>query len=200
MPLQLLPLQESDIPTLLTHPINDDVIGSPYDVCWPVRTEAEDSIRKEWYFKRLRHKLLHDPSARFVKVVETSEKTSDPPQISEEGTDEIISVARWHYYPNGYEVAEDAWTDWDPLATETRRREWQSRRVHDWNGDLGRGVQTADEAEEERPEGCDWVLYDEILQSVKLREQWVPKGEPCWCEYCHSVSLAMARVRCRVQG
>ncbi|KAF7542060.1 hypothetical protein G7054_g164 [Neopestalotiopsis clavispora] len=90
MPLQLQPLEFSDFDTLISHASShtpgDDLVAPPNPVAWP------------------RRRFLRDPTTNFVKVVDT-----------EDGGD-IVAVARWHFYPHGYDYVAEAHWEMAPAA------------------------------------------------------------------------------------
>ena len=108
MPLQVLPLKVADIPTIQTYtstnggPLTDPLLLD----CWRIDSPADELKRNAWDAEQRTWRLLNDRTAHFVKVVDS------------ERPDEIISVARWHYYDQGYSV-EDAWMEIDCLCPPT---------------------------------------------------------------------------------
>lgn len=101
MPLQVLPLDISDFEQLIHHADfsepGDDCVAPPNPVAWPVKTRSEAQFRAQCVFALQKRRLLRDPTVHFLKVVD---KTEDRRNKDEH---DIIAVARWHYYPNGYD-------------------------------------------------------------------------------------------------
>ncbi|KUJ12980.1 uncharacterized protein LY89DRAFT_687883 [Mollisia scopiformis] len=86
-----------------------------------------------------RSRFLGDRSATYLKVVD-------------EDTDEIVSIARWHYYPNGY-----SYTDGIP---------WE---IH------------SPVEGQSFPLGMNIELHNFILSERDAeRKNWMEKGAPCW--------------------
>ncbi|KAJ5611267.1 hypothetical protein N7510_007986 [Penicillium lagena] len=101
MVLQVLPLQLSDFEDLISHATlhdpGDDLVGPPTPICWPPSTPAAALSRATFHFAKQRSRFLGDPTVRYMKVVDTGTVAS--PKNS------IISIARWHFYPQGYNFA-----------------------------------------------------------------------------------------------
>lgn len=138
------PVVLSDFDELLNHPCQDDLVNVPFvPLCWPATTDEEARSRRRYYFTRMRHRFQIDPSLCLMKCVDTI-------------SGQIVSLANWHFYPNGYDTANEYWKNLDILAPP---------------GVVGR-----------RPAGLNWDLYEYITETIKLRDEWVPKDKPVWRE------------------
>ena len=65
-------------------------------VTWPASTHDETAARTHWSMKQQREQFLTDPTAVFMKVVDDE-------------TGEIVSLARWHFFRDGYKHPQDTW-------------------------------------------------------------------------------------------
>lgn len=146
MPLQLLEVQLEDFETMINHANiylpGDDLVGPPTPLCWPITSQSsqEESIaRLTFHVSKLRSRFLGDPTGKYLKIVD-------------EETKEIISIARWHYYPSGYSYTQGiGWELHTPISGQ------------------------------EFPEGMNIELHNYILDSRdKERENWMEKGKPCY--------------------
>ena len=92
MGLQLLPLTAEDFSAIIDHSsifeLGDDLVGPPVPICWPVSTREEAQTRLQVHMAKQIQRYMHDPSVNYLKVVDDSGS--------------IVSVAHWHWYPNGY--------------------------------------------------------------------------------------------------
>lgn len=161
--LTLSPLLPSDFPRLIAHatlhPPGSDLVGQPTPLCCPVHTPHEAHARLAFHFAHQRARYLSDPSVRYMKV-ELTPATPAPPTISPSPSapdaasapaSDIISIARWHYYPTGYSFPRDfAWEAHDPDAP---------------------GL----------PEHFNVPLHNYILRARDAaRAEWIPPTRPCW--------------------
>lgn len=94
MPLQIAPVVLSDFDTIISHATRfapgDDLVAPPISpLCWPVQSSDDALRRRQFNMAHQRERFLKEPSARFMKVVDND-------------SGEIICLARWHYYPEGY--------------------------------------------------------------------------------------------------
>lgn len=145
----LSPLELPDFDTLISHalhyPPGDDLVGPPTPLCCPVTTQQEASARLAFHFGKQRDRFLDDPTVRYMKVVERDAN-------GEASGDEIISLARWHFYPTGYSFARDV--------------HWET---HDGASDR------------EIPKGFNVQLHNYILSTRDAaRSEWMEAGKPCW--------------------
>lgn len=144
MPLSLHPVQVEDFDDLISHAsrfsLGDDLVANPVPTCWPVSNKAVAIARAQWHFTRQRNRFLNDKTAHFLKAVDDD--------------NEIIAIARWHLYPQGYRYKEHQ--HWEPLSLS--------------------------EKEDESSEGWNSALHDRILnQRDQYRDDWIlPAGAPCW--------------------
>lgn len=108
MPLQVLPVVLADFDALET--FTEEQGGTLIDPmlldAWPVSTSEEADRRNKWSAAQNRRRFRIDKSARFVKVIDTDLEPSD----------QIISLARWHDYPEGFPLA-NTWMEVDVLAS-----------------------------------------------------------------------------------
>jgi GNAT superfamily N-acetyltransferase len=146
--LNLQPLQLSDFDTLLSHALvghpGEDLVGPPTPLCCPVTTQADASARLAFHFAKQRVRFLNDPTVRYMKVVERSS--------AGENNEDIISIARWHYYPTGYDFARDI--------------HWETHN---------------DPALDSVPKGFNIPLHNHILTTRDVaRSGWMTPDEPCW--------------------
>ncbi|KAK7187025.1 hypothetical protein DPSP01_005910 [Paraphaeosphaeria sporulosa] len=147
--LHLLPLDLSDFSTLISHalsgPPGSDLVGPPTPLCCPVTTQDNASARLAFHFAKQRARFLGDPTVRYMKVVERD-------STGEKDGDSIISIARWHYYPTGYNFARDI--------------HWETH--NDLTPDMV-------------PTGFNIALHNHILTTRDAaRSAWMVAGEPCW--------------------
>lgn len=150
MPLRLASVILSDFDTVVSHGSRfapgDDLVAPPISpLCWPVRNSDDALRRLQFNMAHQRERFLREPSARFMKVVD-----------DESG--EIVCLARWHYYPQGYMYdREIKWEAWN-LVPET----------------IGKaGGRT--------PQAFNMEMYKSIVDGrMKEREDWQGKGVPCW--------------------
>jgi GNAT superfamily N-acetyltransferase len=152
MSLHLCPLELSDFDTLISHPsiygISEDLIGHPTPVCWTVVTEEEALSRTTFHFTKQRSRFLGDPSVRYMKVVDTSDNS-------------IISVARWHFYPKGYDFEKNI--------------HWETHNGYDAT------KSTPLNPTKVAPDGFNIPLHNYILTSRdSARKSWIPSNAPCW--------------------
>jgi hypothetical protein len=94
MPLRIAPVVLSDFDTIISHasrfPPGDDLVAPPISpLYWPVQNSDEALRRLQFNMAHQRERFLKEPSARFMKIVDDK-------------NGEIICLARWHYYPEGY--------------------------------------------------------------------------------------------------
>lgn len=105
--LRLLPLLADDFLAMTDHAkvfdIGDDLVGPPVPVCWPISTEEEARTRLRVHMAKQFQRYREDPSVNYLKVIDDS--------------DSIVSVARWHWYPNGYSYNQEAHWETYPQAS-----------------------------------------------------------------------------------
>ncbi|KAH6713729.1 hypothetical protein BKA61DRAFT_688960 [Leptodontidium sp. MPI-SDFR-AT-0119] len=143
MLLKLCGVQVEDFDIMTNHadiyPPGDDLIGLPTPICWPVSSKSEAKERLKFHMSQQRKRFLGDRTATYLKVIDDE-------------TEEIISIARWHYYPNGYSYADGiGWEIHSPVE--------------------GKPF----------PEGMNIELHNYILQERDgKRKDWMVENEPCW--------------------
>lgn len=155
--LKLLEIRLEDFDTMVNHariyPVGDDLVGPPTPICWPVFSQIEAQERLRFHMSKQRGRFLGDRSATYLKIVD-------------EDTEEIVSIARWHYYPHGYSYADGIeWEIHSPVEGKLFPREM--------NIELHNYILSARDAE---------------------RENWMAKDEPCWI-LMHMVTRASQRGR-----
>ena len=143
MGLRLLPLAAEDFTTITGHANifepGDDLVGPPVPLCWPVTTKEEATIRLRCHMAKQLQRFTEDPSVNYLKVVDDSGS--------------IVSVARWHWYPNGYSYEKEA--HWETYP--------QSSLVEPWAKQFN------------------IPLNNFILGSRDAaRDDWMGKDRPCW--------------------
>ncbi|KAF2155516.1 hypothetical protein K461DRAFT_274506 [Myriangium duriaei CBS 260.36] len=150
MVLQVLPLETADFDVLISHASTsfpgDDLVGNPVPFCWPVANRSDAEARCLWHFSRQRKRYIEDTSVRFMKVIDTGKEG--------EKSNEIISIARWHFYESGYSYERDVrWELADGEASDGNHRAL-----------------------------FDAALHDQILSTRDFaRKFWIlPPKAPCW--------------------
>ncbi|PVH75460.1 hypothetical protein DL98DRAFT_658045 [Cadophora sp. DSE1049] len=143
MSLKLHKVTVEDFDIMMDHaniyPPGDDLVGPPTPFFWPVTSQAEAQERLQLHMTKQKSRFLGDRTATYLKV--TDEKTQ-----------EIVSIARWHYYPNGFSY-EDAigWEIHSPVEGQPL------------------------------PKGMNVDLHNFILMERDLeRKNWIVNNEPCW--------------------
>ncbi|TVY17184.1 hypothetical protein LARI1_G003840 [Lachnellula arida] len=157
MPLKLKEIDLEDFNTMTDHaniyPPEDDLVGPPTPICWLVTTPSEAQNRLDFHMTKQKERYLGDTSARYLKIID-------------EETGEIISMARWHWYPDGYSYTEGI--------------HWETHNAVEgcpW------------------PKGMNVELHNWILtRRDAAREHWQEKGQPCWI-LMHLVTRASQRGR-----
>jgi len=143
MSLKLCEIQLEDFESLINHAkiyhVGDDLVGPPTPICWPISSPMEAYERLQFHMSKQRSRFLGDRSATYLKIID-------------EDTKEIISIARWHKYPNGYSYAKEInWELHSPIEGQPFSQ------------------------------GMNIELHNFIL-SVRDAERinWMTKDEPCW--------------------
>ncbi|TVY89155.1 hypothetical protein LAWI1_G005798 [Lachnellula willkommii] len=120
---------------------------------WFWQADEEAQNRLDFHMTKQKDRFLGDTSARYLKIID-------------EETGEIISMARWHWYPDGYSY--------------TQGIHWETH-----NAVEGRPW----------PKGMNVELHNWILVARDAeREHWQEKGQPCWI-LMHLVTRASQRGR-----
>ncbi|KAL2070002.1 hypothetical protein VTL71DRAFT_14682 [Oculimacula yallundae] len=143
MPLKLSELQIEDFETMINHANlylpGENLIGMPTPLCWKVSSKLEAQERLRFHMAQQKRRFLGDRTAKYLK-------------ITDDESEEIISLARWHFYPNGYVYAKEI--DWE---------------VH--NPVEGMPF----------PQGMNIELHNFILRERDgERRNWMVENEPCW--------------------
>ena len=152
MPLKLLPLELGDFDIITEnvneHEVGDDLIAPPASpLCWPVQNKAEAEARTIWTMKKQKERYVSDATVRYLKVVEYVDSQPGP------GNGDIISMGRWHWYPNGYHFEREFEQDIEEIAPP--KTGW--------------------------PSGYKALLHLQIVREVCLhRVKWTEPGRPCW--------------------
>jgi hypothetical protein len=152
MPLRIAPLVLSDFDTMISHASRfapgDDLVAPPISpLCWPVRNSDDARRRLEFNMAHQRERFLKEHSARFMKVVD-------------DDNGEIVCLARWHYYPEGYVYdREIGWEAWNLVPEGIER--------------AGGRV----------PKAFNVEMYKSVVDGrMKEREGWQERANPCWSE------------------
>ena len=143
MPLVLEEVKLSDFPKIASYidpsDQGDDLVSPAVSPAYPVTNEKDARARIALSNKQQEDFLRLDPTTRLVKVVDT-----------DQGADEIIALARWNRYQEGFKVSRlDYCGDADP------------------------------DDEASWPEGMDVKLYKELCDAVYLHTDWMGEG-PYW--------------------
>ncbi|KAH7346605.1 hypothetical protein BKA65DRAFT_502858 [Rhexocercosporidium sp. MPI-PUGE-AT-0058] len=143
MSLKLSEVQVEDFDAMINHanlyPPGDDLVGMPTPICWPVSSKSEAQERLRFHMSQQKRRFFGDRTATYLKVID-------------DDTKEIISIARWHYYPNGYSYADGIGWEIHSLA----------------EGSVF-------------PEEMNIELHNFILQERDAeRKGWMIANEPCW--------------------
>ena len=143
MGLQLLPLATEDFATITDYAnifeLGDDLVGPPVPLCWPVNTKEEARTRIQVHVAKQLQRFTEDLSVNYLKVVDDSGS--------------IVSVARWHWYPNGYSYKEEA--HWETYPQTSLSEPWANR----FNIPLNNFILGSRDA---------------------ARDEWIGKDRPCW--------------------
>ena len=112
MGLQLLLLTADDFSAMTDHAnifdLGDDLVGPPVPFCWPVSTREEARTRLRVHMAKQFQRYKEDPSVIYLKVLDDSGS--------------IVSVARWHWYPNGYSYKKEA--HWETYSQASLSEPW----------------------------------------------------------------------------
>lgn len=97
MPIAISPLVLADFPTLHSHATSPhgDLVAPAVPAFWPISEDVAPpspahTTRLRWSLAHQQHIFESDATAHFVKAVDTD-------------SGEIVALARWHYYPTGYD-------------------------------------------------------------------------------------------------
>jgi len=146
MPLELRPVEAADFDVMSRYMFREggDLIAPLVPIIWPTSDDdAANTKRNNWSLQRQKDIFYQDPTVKFLQVVDTDRD------------DEIISLARWHYYPEGFKP--DTMLAWE------------------LNG-------THPDADENWPQKINVPLAKAVLISiVTARPGWMGK-EPQWGE------------------
>ena len=143
MGLQILPLTIDDFSALINQAnifeLGDDLVGPPVPVCWPVSTCEEAQTRLQVHMAKQLQRHMYDPSINYLKVVD--------------GSGSIVSLARWHWYPNGYTYEKEG--HWETYPETSLSEPWAKQ--------------------------FDIPMNNFILGSRDAaRCSWIEKDQPCW--------------------
>jgi GNAT superfamily N-acetyltransferase len=157
MSLKLQEIRLEDFDTMANHatiyPIGDDLVGMPTPLCWSVSSRISAQERLHFHMAKQRERFLGDRSTTYLKIVD-------------EKTEEIVSIARWHYYPNGYAYTGGIeWEIYSPVEGQPF------------------------------PQEMNIELYNFILSARDAgRGNWMIKDHPCWI-MMHLVTRSSQRGR-----
>lgn len=108
MPLECRPMTLGDFDTASKYRYNHDggdVCAPVLPFCWPTTSDDESMLKRTaWSMAQQRYIFEHDPTCRFMKVVDT------------DNDNEIIALARWHFYEDGYKHPEMTAQELNPLT------------------------------------------------------------------------------------
>ena len=143
MGLQILPLKTEDFTIITDHAdifeLGDDLVGPPVPLCWPVTSKEEATTRIRVHVAKQLQRFTEDLSVNYLKVVDDSGS--------------IVSVARWHWYPNGYSYKKEA--HWETYSQNSLSEPWAKR----FNIPLNNFILGSRDA---------------------AREDWIGENRPCW--------------------
>lgn len=149
MPLKLKEMELKDFDTITDHaniyPPGDDLVGPPTHVCWLVTTQSEAQNRLKFHMAKQKERFLGDTSARFLKIID-------------EETGEIISMARWHWYPTGYSYTDSS--HWEPVSG----RPWPSEMNVEMHNFFLEARDAAREHWQEKGQPC-WILMHLVTRA-----------------------------------
>lgn len=105
MAIEVQPLTVDDIPRMLALQPRDGQLTTPaVDACMPADTAELAVQRNEWSVLQQLDILENDSTARQIKAVDTA-------------TGEILAVARWHRYTDGYAPTDLEYAGCKPKAS-----------------------------------------------------------------------------------
>lgn len=162
-----------------TYSPGDDLCAPPTPLCWPVSTPQAAQQRLQFHMSKQRARFLADPTAHFLKIVSIPESSSSDPSSQEQG--EIISIAKWHYYPQGFHAFSTAPENDTP----------------DISGlyELGNGSYVTKQGEVAWPADMNVQLHNYILTARdSARATWQLPNTPCWI-LTHLVTRSSHRSR-----
>ncbi|KIW53450.1 hypothetical protein PV05_09024 [Exophiala xenobiotica] len=153
----LAPVVEADFDRMLkyTDEAGGTLAAPLLFATWPAQDPVATARRNAWSMEQQKWQFRNDPSARFMKVEDAS-------------TREIVSLARWHRYTNGYPQA-DIYTEIDVFAPPGTRANF----AEGLNGPLHAGLLGAAckrRADYVNP-GVSW-----ILTTLITRARWRRQG------------------------
>lgn len=143
MVLRLLPLVADDFSAMINHAnlleLGDDLVGPPVPVCWPISNKEEAQTRLQVHMAKQSQRYLNDPSTNYLKVVDESGS--------------ILSVARWHWYPNGCSYEKEK--QWEMYPETALSEPWAKQ----FNIPLNNFILGSRDA---------------------VRSSWIDGNKPCW--------------------
>lgn len=104
MSFRIEPFQDEDFDTISGFVLSKDgdLAAAAATVCWHAEGDESTRARYLWSLKQQRDIYANDPTAHFVKAVDTQNGNG------------IAAIARWHFYPDGYQ---DKFTPLEYLGT-----------------------------------------------------------------------------------
>lgn len=92
MAIKVLPLTDEDFDAMRQFVLRTDgqLTTPAVERAMPIASDEAATRRNDWNVQQQRDIFRDDPSARMVKAVDTDRH------------DEILAVARWHYYARGF--------------------------------------------------------------------------------------------------
>jgi len=146
MPIEVRPVEAGDFEVMSKYLFNKggDLTAPLVPMIWPTsKDDALNTERTKWSLNQQKDMFHQDPTVKFMKAVDTDNE------------DEIISLARWHYYLEGFKP--DSMIPWE------------------LNGTLS-------DADENWPKGINVPLAKALLiPLLKARPGWTG-SEPQWSE------------------
>ena len=146
MPIEVRPVEVGDFDVMSKYVFNKggDLTAPLVPMIWPTsEDDALNTERANWSLSQQKDMFHQDPTVKFMKAVDTDNE------------DEIISLARWHYYPEGFKS--DTMMAWE------------------LNG-------TLPDADETWPRGINVSLAKALLiPLLKARPEWMG-SKPQWGE------------------
>jgi len=146
-----------------------DLISPILDASWKVSSPAEKVARNTWGIAQQREIFLKDPTAIFLKVVDKE-------------SNEIISLARWHHYLEGFRYPEHARLEFDAFTQSEDDASWPA----EINAALYRGLTSScfSTRQQWQKPGPSWGIFPSDMVIILLTSNslynahdsyWIPK-------------------------
>jgi hypothetical protein len=133
-----------------------DLISPILDASWKVSSPAEKVARNTWGTAQQREIFLKDPTAIFLKVVDKE-------------SNEIISLARWHHYSEGFRYPEHARLEFDAFTQSEDDASWPG----EINAALYRGLTNScfSTRQKWQKPGPSWGMFSSDMVIISANEQ-----------------------------